>query len=299
MPFDPTFTEAEAEAAIAADPTILTRFIPVLGKKDYVVRSKAEDATYTTTIEGRKASEITKQHADAYEKDFADILGIKKADPNQKYFEFGKTTLTTLATEKKALADELTLLKSKSNLTEAEREQLVAAKEAIKVNNQKIADMETGHKKALIEATAKGDVKMAIATARAGYLKTIPEGIIKATEGVYMAQMLAAARFTDGGELYFVGADGKPQLNQKTQEFLSSDDFYATLAKDLFDPGQTQTGTGIKPPAATAVSKLPATIKTQSDADDWLKASGLVQGSKEYNAKYKELAADIQKLPLR
>lgn len=299
MPFDPSFTEAEAEAAIAADPTILTRFIPVLGKKDYVVRSKAEDATYTTTIEGRKASEITKQHADAYEKDFADILGVKKADPNQKYFEFGKTTLTGLAAEKKALAEELALLKSKSSLSEAEKIQLQEAKDAIAANNTKIADMEKNHTKALTEANAKGDVKMAIASARAGYLKTIPEGIVKATEEVYTARMMAAARFTDGGELYFVGADGKPQLNVKTQEFMSADEVYAVLAKDLFDPGQTQPGTGVKPQPATATNKLPATIKTRSEADDWLKASGLVQGSKEYNAKYKEMEADILKLPLR
>ena len=298
MPFDPSFTPEEAEAAIAADPKIIDRLLPVLGKKDYVVRSKTEDATYTQTIEGRKASEITKQHADAYEKDFADILGVKKADPNQKYFEFGKTTLTTLATEKKALADELALLKSKSSLSEAEKIQLQEAKDAIAANNKKITEMESGHAKALTEANARGDVKMAIASARAGYLKTIPEGVIKATEGVYTAQMMAAARFTDSGELYFVGADGKtPQLNNKTQQFMSADEVYAIMAKDLFDPGQKQEGTGLKPAPATSVDKLPATIKNRSDADDWLKASGLVQGTPAYNKKYNDLK--IGELPLR
>lgn len=39
MPFDPSFTPEEAEAAIAADPKIIDRLLPVLGKKDYVVRS--------------------------------------------------------------------------------------------------------------------------------------------------------------------------------------------------------------------------------------------------------------------
>jgi hypothetical protein len=301
MPFDPTFTPEEALAAIEKDPTVLDRIVSgVLPKRDYIVRSKTDDAMYTQNITTKAISDATKSHADKLEADVKEIAGVDKASADEKYYEYNKRVLRSLKDKEKELSDELTQLKSKSTLSEAEKTQLEEAKAAIKANNTKIAEMESNHKTQLTEAKAEGKILMAVAGARSKYLKTIPEDVIKTTEGVFTGQLLKEARFTDDGKIYFVGPDGKtPLLNQTTQEFVTADERYAEIAKSLIDPGQTQKGAGGNggPASGNSGDKLPAGVETQVQATEWLQKQGLVQGSKEFTAKWNELGID--KLPLR
>jgi len=301
MPFDSTFTADEAEAAIAADPTIIDRFVPVLTKKDYVVRSKAADTTYVQNERTLAISEKTKEHATRLEKDVLELTGIPKLKPEEnggaeeKYYDYHKRAMKAL----KETEAELLELKKSSTLGEGEKQQLASTKEQIKSLNKKLEEKEAGFATELTKAKAEGKILMAVAGARSKYIKTLPASVTSTTESVLIGQMLAAAKFTDDNKMYFAGADGKPMLNATTQEFITADEYYAVIAKDMFDPGQAATGAGAGPgPAGTgSADKLPADITTKIQADEWLAKQGLVQGTKEHTKKRRELGID--KLPLR
>lgn len=291
MPFETNFEAAEFAAAIDANPQILEKVIPALSTKGYAIRSKDEDTQFRTTLaQQERAAEraaATKEYASSLERDVEELTGIKKVDPNEKYYDYNKRAL-------KSLNEELQQLRGKSDLSAVERQQLSEYKAKLDQLNNEKQSLEGKYTSELTKAKIENGILLEVAPIRASFKKDIPVIAINAVHAQVMADMAANAK-QEGGKTLFLNPDGTIALNKTTLQPMTAAEVYTDKMKDFIGTTHKQSGAGGNEPEFSE-DGLPSTVKTKVDLTEYLSKQGISSTDKKYQELWDKWAP---KLPLR
>lgn len=291
MPFETNFEAADFAAAIEANPQILEKVIPALSTKGYAIRSKDEDAQFRTTFaQAERQAEraaATKEYASSLERDVEELTGIKKLDPNEKYYDYNKRAL-------KSLSEELQQLRGKSDLSAVERQQLSEFKNKLEQLNNEKQSLEGKYTSEITRAKIENSILLEVAPIRASFKKDIPAVAVNAVHAQVMSDMAANAK-QENGKTIFLNADGTVMLNKTTLQPMTAAEVYSDKMKDFIGTTHKQTGTGGNEPEFNE-DGLPSTVKTKVDLTEYLSKQGISSTDKKYQELWNKWAP---KLPLR
>ncbi len=279
---DNTFTADELEAVLTANPDLLAQVTPVLTKREITVLDKvgktAYDSQLETAIVGRKTSEIAQQ----VEKLVKDTTGIEKATPDEKWTSYYERALKSTNDLSKSQKEELDALKSKSTLSEAERDRMTQLGDMVKNKNTEIENLKTAHQTELNQLKIGNKIISEVAPVAAKRNALIPERVFNMAHEDAVAKMSKMALVDEtNNKIIYKGADQKTMIDA-AGNYKTTSDVYTELMKDLLDETKIVTGAGGEgvPPADTG---LPATIKTQPALSTYLTSLGHIPNSPKYN----------------
>ena len=292
---DNNFTPEELTAVITAKPELISHITNVLSSKKYAVRSEEDDASYKANIESQAVSGYTSRVATEVEKTIKEITGIEKTQ-NEKWTDYYQRATKTVVGSKAQIESELTELKGKSNLTEAERNQL----NDLKSQNQNLLteteNIKKGYEQKIVKLTASREIQSQIESVKSRLNKN-PQ-LSKAIEIVSnqaIKEMLDSAQIDDNGKVVFV-KDGK-FLTDKNLKPITAADIYSEKMADFIDKGKQVSGAGGGSNNDNPSGILPAGVKTQNDLNRYFNSLGIVSGSKKMNEEFAKVNG--YSLPLR
>jgi hypothetical protein len=303
---DNTFTAAELEAALTANPNLLNEIKTPLVARKFVVQDEAEHNAFKTNLETTVSSNLTKTHADKLEADVLELTGIKK-DANEKYYDYFKRATTSKLSAVKQLETELEALKKNPNPSAQDKARIEQLEQGIADKDKAIADLQKESATKIKTLSVGSVIDAAIAGLRSKYRADLPASMIELAEKKIKDDLIAAAEVQDDGTITFKGADGKVTLDAGYKP-KAADALVAEMMKDVIDAGKQQTGAGSKegsqgPAGGTGkagekvvVTSLPAEVKTKVDLSSFLLKSGYLDGTEDFTKAFDTLGAN---LPLR
>ena len=292
---DNSFTPEEFSAAIEAKPELLNHVTGVLSAKKYAIRSEQDEQTYRKNIEDSAIGSYTSKVATEVEKTMKELTGIDKL-PNEKWTDYYQRATKDVVGGKKQFENELTELRGKSNLTEAERNML----NDLKAANQKLQldteSMKSSYEVQLKKLKASTSIQAEISAIRAQFKKT-PE-LQKAIDIVSNQTLKEMADMSDidqYGKVVFVkdgnfikDANGTPKTAAQ---------IYSDAMADYIDKGRQQSGAGGDGGSGGGSTQVPPGVKTQVDLTRYINSLGIISGSKQYSEMFAKMEGN--KLPLR
>jgi len=292
---DNNFTVDELDAVVTANPKVLEELTAYATKKGgYFAPDAAKKSEYETNLDNLTKSRLTSEHATNIEKDVEEVTGVKKL-PNEKYYEYNKRVLSEKTAREKSLDAELTGLKSKTDLSAAERERIATLEGLTKSKDTEIQTLKDTHQSEINQLKAENIIYSKIGAVDSKLKKTpeLQEAIQIVKERV-IEDMKKSAKFQDG-KMVFFGADGKALLNADAS-FMSADQVYAARMDSYIDKGKTAGGTGGNGEWNQDII-VTGDLKTKNDVDSFLSSKGLLAGTAAYSAEQKKYGYD--KLPLQ
>jgi hypothetical protein len=289
------FTGEELSAAVKANPGLLDHVKGFLtNEQKLIVRTTDEETAHLKKYEDEKIGERVSEIALNVEKDIEAITGIKKVSKDEKYYDYAKRVLKTLKDSTGDLERQITDLKGKTNLSDAERQRLSQLETALNEKNTEIQTLKDEGSKKENTFKAKADIAKDLAEIRATYKKDLPASLVKIAEDQAVDALLATAKYQDDGTLTFTDKEGKVLTDPKNAykpkgpKALLQDSL-----KDLIDTGRAQAGTG-KTGTEGANGKtgsngkfewtgIPDGVETRVQLSDYLKKNGVLDGSKEFD----------------
>lgn len=269
---DNSFELNEFEAAVEATPALLDSVVKAyLTKKEMSVLSKAEQEA----LEGTHISKYVSQFAPQLEKYVEETTGIKKTDASEKYTAYNERAIKTLVEQNKTFSEELKTLKSGSDLSKIEREQLESLKEVVKANQAKIKELEDGSAQSLKQAKMENRIVQEINTVTPKLIKDDRPGFSKAiglvSNSIFEEIQKNAEVEPHSNKIVVKGADGKALINADGTFKTVAQVFEERMTEEGFvDTGKKQPGAGGQPIERT-LGAIPATVKNQADLMDWLR----------------------------
>lgn len=306
---DNNFTAAEVQAAVTANPALLTELKTGLQPLGHYAISKDDYGKFVETERATIASSKTKEIYDQIDADVLATSGLSKSDPTEKTYDYMKRVLGTFKTKEGDLSKKITTLEQQiaaGNGNEAMKAQLDALKTELDDFKTKKApeweqklfgkDVELQYELGLREHKLRADLPKELLDPALANIKT---------------QLISMAKKDANGGIYFVDKEGKAILdgvNPASAAFV-----LRGLLGSMVDTGKTLPGGGSTPPAsgtatATGVKnadgkdiEIPSNIGSLQELHEYLCQQGLSQDSKEFKdlyAKY-SVGADGKQLPLR
>jgi hypothetical protein len=282
-----------------------------LVKKDFIVRTKDEEASYlnlfkTDVIEKEIPGRIKSVH-DQYDKDAKELFGIDR-DQNEKSYDYLKraatTKLTGLQTQIKTLEEDI----KKGDPSGAIAKKLTEAENQYKAELAK-KDAEITDLRTKFATTEKrGSVQSIYSDLKPSFVKNLP-GWFARTEKSILDETLANSGpsqtlkdKTGAPVLVMMNADGTTRKDAAFNE-ITVEAFMRAELKDVIDPkfvqggaGSKDKGPGAEPIDPATITKdnfiLPETVKTKDDLMTHLLSLGLIRGSAVFNEIWKVHAKD-------
>lgn len=310
-----SFTGEELAAAVTANPTLLDHVTGYLkeGRK-LIVRTAEEEAAHLEDFESKTISKRVSDIALNIEKDVKAITGIDKLDSNEKYYEYVKRAAKTLKEEAQQAQRDVTELKGKTNLSEAERQRLTSLEQALKEKDEAIKNLQTEKEKEVADLKKGSMIDNAITQLRAKFKKELPESLVEIAVEAQRKKLIDSSFIDTDGTLKFLDAekkvltDAKDAFRPKSAISIAEEAF-----KDLLDTGRKQEGAGASGGANGANvgnanngansqadyvwGGIPSDVKTKVELTDHLKKSGVLDGTDTFNKVFEDPA--VQALPLR
>ena len=288
MPFDPSFTPDEFEAAFTADPKILERIAPVLAKKEFVVRDKATNDTYETNLKNAHRDTVLKDYTAAEEADILESTGVKRG-ADETAAAYRARVLKAQKTEFDKDRAELATLRKSSNVSDTERARIKELETSLETLNGNFAEKEKTYQQQITSAKMEGTIASELSTIRQGYLKTLPATAVKYAEEAVVAQISKEAKIEEGKVVY-VNADGSIQRDPATLLPLTTAEKLLAGLKDLMDPGHKAKGAASGNREDTDKTGLPPEgVKTQKQLYDYIKEQKFEEGTPKFIAEFNRL----------
>lgn len=300
---DNSFTAAELQAAVAANPALFEQLKTGLTPLGHHAIAKDEYDTFVSSEREKISASKTAEIYTNIDNDVRAASGIEKANPQEKTYDYLKRAITGLKTGREQLEGQITQLKTQianGDGNQAMKDQLAALQTELKGYKE---DKEPQYKQLLFAKDV--ELQYSLGLRDINIKKALPESLVKLAMDNAKTAMISMAKSDANGGIYYVDKDGKTILdgvNPASATFVLK-----SLLTDIVDNGQQQQGGGGKPPTGPAVNTgvknadgnditIPDTIKSQQELHEYLSSQGLLQDSKEFNELYKKHGA---KLPLR
>ena len=285
------FTEQEFQAAIEAKPELIGLVTKVLGAKEYSIFSKEQKTAYEQNIEAQTASKFTSRVALEVEGKVKELTGIEKASPDEKWTDYYQRALKTSSEDAKEIRLEISELKSKTNLSEAERQQLAELQKLQKSSKEEVETLKKTHQSEITKLKAGNQILSDVTPIRS---KFINDDRVKAAIDVMHNQTVqeltnSAQIDPNTGKPIFFGADGKALLNQDAS-YKTAAQIYEERMDGFIDKGRKQGGAGGDGGSSQGV---PAGVRNQIELSDYLISRGFIGGSKEFNVEFNKLKGNL------
>ena len=303
---DNSFTGQELEAALKANPALMTIVKGTLTDQKMTVRTEAEETAFATNLESSIVAKKTSEHATALEADVLELTGIKKKGSDEKYYDYFKRAVAEKLASVKALEAELTELKGKHNPSEVDKKRIQQLEAAVAEKEAALQTKTTEMSQKILELQAGSQIDAAIAEFRAQYRKDIPESVSKIVESQIRQQLLAKAKMQDDGTLTILDEKGEVIVNKADYKPEQVKNIIKGQLTDLLDPGRQQQGAGSSSQSQqqqgaggggggsfTRLTALPSDIKSKTALTDHMLKAGYLDGSKEFSEDFDKLGASL------
>jgi gas vesicle protein len=300
---DNSFTAAEVQAAVAANPALFSELKNGLTPLGHHAIGKEEYETFVSTEREKIAASKTQEIYTAIDNDVRSASGIDKVNPHEKTYDYLKRAVSSLKTGREDLQTQITTLKeqiAKGDGNQAMKDQLAALQTELKGYKE---EKEPQFQKQLFAKDV--ELQYSLGLRDIAIKKGLPESLVKLAQDNAKAAMVSMAKADANGGIYYVDKDGKTILDGVNPAGATY--VLKALLSDIIDTGQQQPGGGSKTPTGPVTNTgvknadgveitIPDTIKSQQELHEYLSSQGLTADSKEFNELYKKHGA---KLPLR
>lgn len=287
---DNNFSMEEFSAAITANPALLDVAKGYFTEQKYSVMNENEMNTHNESTR----SDVVSGIATKVESNIKTLTGIDKTAPDEKWHAYYMRAAKTLKTQLDDATTKLASYEGKSDITEAEREQLKTYATTVSNLNKSIEDTKLEYEGKIAQTKLENKIN---AAAYACQTKFISDPKFKKAIDIMhentIAQMSKEAQIKDGKIVYF--DENKKAMKNADNSFVTTEQRYLGLMDDFVDKGKKQGGAGGD--GGPSGSSTPAgEIKCQYDLQKHLNDQGLVSGTSEFNKKFAEMGGD--KLPM-
>jgi len=290
------FEVDELVEVVAANPEVLTKIQSFAEKQGgYFASDATAKSTYENNLKTLHNSELTNEIATKNEKMVFELTGVKKADPQQKWYDYAGEVLKTLSAADKAKATELANLKSKTDLSAAERARILELETLSKTKSDEVESIKKAHASEIVKLKAENKIYAGIGQVDAK-LKQTPElqEAIKIVRNQVLKEMTEGAKIDEQGNVFFLKADGNFMTNADASK-MTIEQVYAARMATWIDTGRQQGGAGGNG-GNDGGNGAVGNFKSQYEVDQFLGSKGFIPGTKEFSIEREKLGAS--KLPV-
>jgi hypothetical protein len=276
-------------------------FVQGSQEAEFIIRTPSEETTFLTNYRNveieRDMKPKVKEIYDRIDRDVLTSTGIPK-NADEKTYDYAVRVLKDFKdqlsnADVKKLKEQIEELKKNGGGVELENVRSAAAKKE-KDLTDKIA--------LLNQQLVQREINAHLSQAMTGLkFKEIPKPVLDTYIEATKAKMTARAKMVDG-KVVFMKEDGTAELDLATYLPASAETLLREELKDIIDNGIVAKGSGTTPPANVTKDKdgktvvsvhVPASIKTQGELTDHLLKAGLVRGSNEFMAAFKQYGSAL------
>jgi hypothetical protein len=278
-----------------------------LGKKDFTIRTKDEQATYEQNfkkdvIEKEIPGKIKEVH-DQYDKDVSEMTGLKR-EQNEKTYDFVKRALKANTGDSAALTAKIKTLEeqiAKGDTSGATKKLLEEAEAKFKTKLQEQDQLITKLQGETTATKKQSLLTSDYATIKASFVKQLPK-LFDRTEKSILTEALEIGLVDDDGKIY--ASDGKGNfLKDSSFQKIPMTVWLKNEFKDVIDAGaKPLPGGGSQPPNKTETNPdlitvdnfvVPETIKTGTDLGTYMLEQGLMRGTQKYTDIWNKFRYDL------
>ena len=286
------------------------KYIESKGDSKFVVRTEEEEATFLTNHAKKVEDEIIPQKIkgvhDQYDQDVFAITGLKKND-TEKTYDFIKRVMSSYKTDAekaKVLEGEISSLKEQIKNNSGDK-QLKADLEDVQRKYRELQDNKEAEITKLRSEHEKFKAESLIRSALPTKVKkNLPEEAVKALTDQTVAHLLSMAQFQDGKLVFIENGVVKRNPHNALQPYTAKELAEEGL-KNIIDAGRTvEGGPGLnkevefekddKGNIKKVVLTLPDSVRTKEDLSKHLVSVGLLRGTQEYLAAYREYSPSLK-----
>lgn len=295
-----SFTAAELEAAVTANPALVTELQNGFKTLGHVIPT-AEHAAFIEKERGLISAAKTSEIYTALDKDILEASGEAKLNADEKTFAYAKRVLGKNKADVIAATAKVKDLEGKIAAGSTDpviKQQLQAATDKLKKLEEEDVP---GFQKQLFAKDVR--LEVALALKNLTIKKDLPQNLVDIAINQATEKLTGMAKADAAGKIYYVDADGKPLLEGVTPA--TAEGLLKAELKDLLEGGHKGTGaetkpapgsakeTAIKNPAGVLVT-IPGDLKTKVELHDFLCKQGLTEGSEDFNKLYEEHGKDLK-----
>jgi hypothetical protein len=281
---DNAFTSEEFKASVEANPALLEQVTGYLKGQEYSVFNKTDYDAHKTVLAREAASDYEKTLSTELETYVSETSKTPKKD-GESFKDYTKRVLLEKSQSSENLAAEIAELKSKTDLSKAERDQLAELTRIRDEQKTEIENLKANSQKEVLQLKAQNDISVAATKVASKFVKeALVQDAISIVSEKTIAEMVASSQY-ENGKLVFI-KDGKVEMNQDGS-FKTAEQKYESLMEKFIDKGRKAGGAGGD--GGEGTTKTPADVNTKYKLGKYLNSLGLVSGTIDFTEKFNAL----------